>query len=196
MAPELLIETFSRCCSLMSDEHSSSYNDMQLKNTIHQVLIALEPWVQSIKLEELTKGGKRQVCNRILLEFYDITSILSVKFEGDIESLGLLSNEELQVLAPSESRNRSGLLAFSRRKDGNAKISNMISGDITKSEKSELIKSFESNLFLVPKRIGLYLARVAPQECIDRLVLGRFLSRFRTRERNLLERRRFVPLLY
>ena len=57
LAPELLIETFSRCCSLMSDEYSSSYNDMQLKNTIHQVLIALEPWVQSIKLEELTKGG-------------------------------------------------------------------------------------------------------------------------------------------
>ena len=171
LAPELLIETFSRCCSLMSDEYSSSYNDMQLKNTIHQVLIALEPWVQSIKLEELTKGGKRQVCNRILLEFYDITSILSVKFGADIESLwGCLVMKNSQVLAPRNLEIALDFLLFHGVKMENAKISNMISGDITKSEKSELIKSFESNLFLVPKRIGLYLARVAPQECIDRLV--------------------------
>ena len=98
-----------------------AYNDMQLKNTIHQVLIALEPWVQSIKLEELTKGGNAKFCNRILLEFYDITSILSVKFGADIESLwGCLVMKNSQVLA-LESRNRSGLLAFSRRKDGKCK---------------------------------------------------------------------------
>ena len=82
----------------------------------------------------------------------------------------MLSNEELSSSGTPESRNRSGLLAFSRRKDGKCKDLQYDFWRYNEERKSELIKSFESNLFLVPKRIGLYLARVAPQECIDRLV--------------------------
>jgi hypothetical protein len=173
MAPELLIETFSRCCSLMSDEYGSSYNDLQLNNAIRQVLIALKPWVQSLKLEELTKGGKHQVCNRLLLEFYDITRILSRKFGAEIESLwGSLAKNSSQVRIPRNLEIALDFMLSNGVKTENAKISIAISGDVAKkkNEEKEMIESFETNDFLTPKRVCLYLARVAPQECIDRLV--------------------------
>ena len=175
LAPELLIQTFSRCCFLMSDDGSSRSNDLQLNNTIRQVLIALKPWVRSLKLEELTKAGKRQVCNRLLLEFYDITKILSRKFGAEIESLWgcLAMRESSHLLTPRNLEIALDFLLFNGVKTENVKISNMmISGDVTKkkNEENETIESFEGNLFLTPKRACLYLARVAPQECIDRLV--------------------------
>ena len=159
----------------MSDDGSSRSNDLQLNNTIRQVLIALKPWVRSLKLEELTKAGKRQVCNRLLLEFYDITRILSRKFGAEIESLWgcLAMRESSQLLTPRNLEIALDFLLFNGVKTENVKISNMmISGDVTKkkNEENETIESFEGNLFLTPKRACLYLARVAPQECIDRLV--------------------------
>jgi hypothetical protein len=181
LAPELLIEAFSRCCSSVSENELYNESNTKRLSIIRHLLVALQPWVRCLKLEDLTKGGKRQVCDRVLLGFYELTRILGAKFETQLEFLwGCIATNNARASSARNVEITLDFLLSNTVKMGNAYISKINKKNTTAAnsnflnESDEKTKSaannFDSIDFLTVKRTCLFLARAAPRECIDRLV--------------------------